>query len=73
MYAHQSISSVHRLGSKLFVRPSYVITIHHRYRQMDGRQYRTLCVAKNHLHINMMHSTHFKCSKITSSTLTCRK
>jgi len=24
MYAHQSISSVHRLGSKLFDRPSYL-------------------------------------------------
>jgi len=24
MYAHQSISSVHRLGSKLFDRPSYI-------------------------------------------------
>jgi len=26
MYAHQSISSVHRLGSKLFDRPSYAET-----------------------------------------------
>jgi len=27
MYAHQSISSVHRLGSKRFDRPSYCIVL----------------------------------------------
>ena len=61
MYAHQSISSVHRLGSKLFERPSYIVKHDHGkiFTQLiSTRSYgRRLGVNTSYVCINISNST----------------